>query len=133
VKDAIIATEAFMGGNGMDLYQLNQLDNSDKHIEVTPVLRATSYPGFQIYTPSGTLHERVEPNTLVPAASGITIATLMKVEPGFTFEVDYDAECSPSIFIIHPGGAITSPAIPTLRRYLASVASVIVAFERAIP
>ena len=125
--------EAFIGGSGMDFYHLNQLDNSDKHIEITPVLRATNHPGFQILAPDGTLHETVKANTFAPAASGVTVATLMKLQPGFSFEPNDDAQCPPSIFIMHPGGAIASPAIPTLRRYLQFVANAIDDFERAIP
>jgi hypothetical protein len=44
VKDAIKSTEAFIEGRGMDLYNLNALDNADKHTIVTPILRATGVP-----------------------------------------------------------------------------------------
>jgi hypothetical protein len=133
VKDAISATEAFVNGKGWDLYQLCQLDNSDKHVAITSVLRQTTHPGFQIIAPDGTVQERIERNTFTPAASGVTIATLMKIQPGLSAEIDDDAGCAPSIFIVHSAGTVISPAIPTLRRYSELVTTTVNDFEKAIP
>ena len=133
VKNALFATEAFVGGKGMDLYHISKLDNSDKHIEITPVLRATTHPSFHIVRPDGAIHQTIERNTFTPAASGVTVSTFMKIPPGFSLELDDDAQCFPSIFFSHPGGQIASPALPTLRRYSALVVHTLSDFENAVP
>ena len=133
VKDAFKATEAFIGGKGMDLYQLCQLDNSDKHVEITPVLRTTGHPAFHIVAPDGHITRTMNSNALTPAATGTTVVTLVSIPPGHSVELDDDAKCPPSIFFGHPGGFISSPAVTTLRRYSAKVAETICDIERAAP
>jgi len=133
VKDAFKATEAFIGGKGMDLYQLSQLDNSDKHVEITPVLRTTGHPAFHVVAPDGRVVRTMESNALTPAATGTTVVTLATFQPGFSVELDDDAKCPPSIFFSHPGGFISSPAIVTLRRYSAKVDETIATIESAVP
>jgi hypothetical protein len=133
VKNALKATEAFIGGRGMDLYQLCQLDNSDKHVEITPVLRTTGHPAFHIVAPDGHVLRTMDGNALTPAATGTTVVTLASVPSGFSVELDNDAECPPTIFFSHPGGFISSPAITTLRRYSAKVAETITDIKRATP
>lgn len=133
VKNAFKAAEAFIGGKGMDLYQLCQLDNSDKHVEITPVLRATGHPPFHIVAPDGHVLRTMESNTLTPASSGTTVVTVASIPSGFSVELEDDAKCPPSIFFSHPGGFISSPAVETLRRYAAKVGETIAEIERAIP
>lgn len=117
----------------MDLYQLNHLDNADKHVEITPVLRATRHPPFHLVDANGRIVKTVQGNTLSPSASGVSVVTLMEVQSGLSFELDNDAECAPSIFFSHPNGLIASPAIPTLQRYTESVQRTVAGFEKAIP
>jgi hypothetical protein len=131
VNDTIAATEAFIGGSGGDLYQLCKLDNSDKHSTITSVLRQTTHPGFRIRAPNGAIQERIERNTFTPAASGVTVSTLMRIPTGFSAELDDDVECAPSIFIVHTAGAIITPAVPTLRKYAVLVALTVDKFEAA--
>jgi hypothetical protein len=134
VKDAIMAQEAFIGGAGMDLYHLSQLDNSDKHIEITPVLRATEHPAFHIVNASdGRILKTIERNTFAPAASGTTVATIAQLQVGLGVELEDNAKCAPTIFFIHPGGIIGSPAVATLRRYSAHVSRTIADLEKVVP
>lgn len=133
VKDAFKSTEAFIGGKGLDLYQLCQLDNSDKHVEITPVLRTTRHPSFHIVAPNGHISQTVESNALTPAASGTTIATLVAIPTGFSCELNDNAECPPEIFFSHPGGFISSPALPTLKRYSVRVVETIDNIRGQIP
>jgi hypothetical protein len=133
VKDAFKSAEAFVGGKGLDLYHLCKLDNSDKHVEITPVLRATRYPPFHIVGPDGRIHATVKSNAFTPAGGGTTIATLVEIPAGYSCELDNDAECPPEVFFSHPGGYISSPAISTLRRYSTKVAETIDDIEAKIP
>lgn len=132
VKDAFKSTEAFIGGKGIDLYQLCQLDNSDKHVEITPVLRTTRHPPFHIVAPDGHIFRTVESNSFTPVATGASIATLINIPTGFSCELDDTAECPPEIFFRHPGGLISSPAIVTLKRYSAKVLETIAAIESLV-
>jgi hypothetical protein len=90
VKDAIKSTEAFIEGRGMDFYQLNALDNADKHSVITPVLRATSHPKLSIVRPDGVIAVRMEGNVLVGGTD--EFANIATVPSGFSIELDDDAE-----------------------------------------
>jgi hypothetical protein len=130
VIDTVKATEAFIGGKGTDLYNLNQLDNADKHIEITPVLRAVIHPRYHVVDKNGVTHRTIERQTLV-ADRDLDVVILAEIPAGFSPELDNDAQFIPSVFFSHPDVPIASPAISTLRRYSDAVALVIESFERA--
>jgi hypothetical protein len=129
-KDAIKSTEAFIEGRGMDLYNLNILDNADKHIIVAPILRATGVPKFTAVWPDG---RRIEMQREVFMGGAGEFIPIMGIAPGGSIELDDDVECPPSIFFRHPDVAIASPAIPTLKRFAQRVCEAINILERAIP
>ena len=129
VKDAFKYAEVFPGGKGSDLYQLCQLDNADKHKEITPVLQATRHPPYRIVAADGTIVRTVESNEFPPVASGTTIVRVADIPAGHSVELDDVAVCLPGIFFSHPDGYTTSSAIETLERYIVRLVETIEEME----
>jgi hypothetical protein len=131
VKDAVRATEAFDGGSGNDLYQIHDLDRTDKHRTILPTLRATSHPPFRILYPDGRVLATMKGNVMSQGSD--EFANIATVPPGFLVELEDDAECPPGIFIVESGGFLGFPMIPTLRRFSHSVIEAIDRIEAAVP
>ena len=130
-KEAIRSTEAFRDGRGHDLYQISQLDNSDKHRAIIPVLRATSHPPLTIKNSAGNVVIRMEGNVIIGGTSDFTDIAVMRL--GHSIELDDNAECPPSIFIQEVGNIIGLPVVCTLQRFSHAVGAVIDCVEGQVP
>lgn len=128
VKKAFAACEAFLGGGGTHLYDLNKLDNDDKHVALKPVLRATSHPPIEIRRLDGVLVASLK-NSIMIGGIG-NKAVLARVGRGQMLQFQHDGECPPSIFSRQPTGGQLKPTIPFLKACAASVSIALQLLER---
>jgi hypothetical protein len=131
VKDAIKSTEAFAGGAGDDLYQLNRLDNTDKHRAIVSTVRATGHPPFKITSPDGRVMTRFKGNVFVGEAP--EFVQFGRVGPGLMVELEDDAECPPDIFLAEPKVTSAMSVVPLLRRFSQSVRRALCLMEARPP
>lgn len=131
VKDAVAATEAFDGGAGHDLFQINEFDIADKHKMLIPILRATTHPPFSIIRPDGIVMRRISGSVVLAGTDNF--ANVAQALPGFSIELDDNVECAPSIFITEASGMLGLPVVPTLHRLAHVVVETIDKIEAAVP
>jgi hypothetical protein len=130
VKDSICALEAFPGGKGDYLYEINALDNADKHTGIRPTVRASGLPPYTVTKPDGTV-VHVEGDVFIGEFDHFPGHSWPS---GSSIELDQDAECPPSIFIrkTRPGWN-AEPAFLFLLGCTTAVSGAIASVEAAKP
>ncbi len=96
IRDFIIAFEAFPGGKGEIFCRLHEMDVTDKHRAIRPVLRGTGHPDFTIYNTKGEPCLAMSGNQFIGGMGDA--APIMNVPVGYSVELDGDTDCPPSIF-----------------------------------
>ena len=132
-KDFFVALACYKGGNGFRFWSINELDNSDKHVIVTPIIRASRLhiESARIFFGGRQLTE-IKNQTLDAVARPDGTMGVMGIARGGSIEFDQPPKATTAIYFNWIDAYPSQLVIPTLAELADAVTNLIGRFEQFV-